>query len=176
MRKIGLYYWVIAIIFYCLQCKKNQEKQKGVTFNLPIQPSIDSLLTKFTQHIPQKEDASVFVVIKNADANTLKVYLIAKKVQRSDFEIIGTPLFSQEKNGRMHHLYAGIERIIYPDTGFWRRHPEVFDDRRTQLQGLLEFPVIQKALYIFENHTLIGPLPLDDAIFTGNPADTLMFR
>lgn len=170
---IYLYSAVVVVLAIFQQCKS---QDKRTDFNLRMHPQIDSLLNIFSEDVNKEDSASIFVVLKNIDANTLKIYLVAKKPLRSDFELIGLPMTSNKKNDINFYFYTGMEKLLIPDATFWNNHPEVLDDRLKQAGGLYETPVIKKELYIFKD-AKIGKLQLfDDLIFVGNPVDSIKFH
>lgn len=158
---------VMAIFQQC----HSPEPQLG--FNPSMRPSIDSLLNTFSEDIKPEANTSVFVILKHIDANTLKIYLVAKKPLRSDFEVIGLPLTTTARNGINYYFFTGMEKLLLQDTLFWKAHPEIFDDRQKQAGGIYETPVTKKALYLFEDGHIEKLLPFDDMIFLGNAIDTL---
>jgi hypothetical protein len=173
--KTSIYWYlgVFAIVAIFQQCK-SQDKQKG--FNSPILPQVDSLLATFSEGINKKDSTAVFVVLKNVDANTLKIYLVAKKPVRSDFEFIGLPIASNKKNDINFYFFTGMEKIFLPDTTFWKNHPEIFDDRLKQARGLYETPIVKKELYLFEDGQIKKQPTFDDMIFVDSPVDTIRFH
>ncbi|MEZ4892615.1 MAG: hypothetical protein R3A50_11945 [Saprospiraceae bacterium] len=146
----------------------------GNTENLPINSEIKSVLAHFIETLDTRDSSSVFVFIRNVDALTSKVYIIAKQPQRSDFEFIGLPFKASKWKGRHVYFYAGIEKLLVQDTSFWLQHPEIMDDRESQNQGVFEFPVVKKESYQFhDGHLQLLP-DFDDWIFIVNPTrDTI---
>lgn len=163
----------VAIITVFQQCN-SQGNFNG--FNPLMQPKTDSLLNAFSENINKEDSTSIFVILKNIDANTLKIYLVAKRPLRSDFELIGIPMTSNRKNNINFYFFTGMERLLLPDTTFWNKHPEIYDDRSRQAGGLYETPIVKKALYIFEDGKIDALQPFDDMIFVSYPIDSLRFQ
>jgi hypothetical protein len=166
---------LIAIVETSKQCKYIDVQ--GARYpNIVLMPAIDSLFNKFTEGVNLKDSVSIFVILKNIDANSLKIYFVAKKPLRSDFEFIGIPVTTFQKNGRDFYVYTGLEKITRQDTTFWSRHIEIYDDRIKQSAGLYETSIVKKELYIIEDGKSQRVQPFEDVIFVGNPVDTIKFR
>jgi hypothetical protein len=173
--KLFIFLALIAIVGTSKQCK-NKDVQGARYANIVLMPTIDSLINKFSEGITFKDSISIFVILKNIDANSLKIYLVAKKPLRSDFESIGIPVTTFQKNSVSLYFYTGLEKIAKQDTTFWRHHIEIYDDRLKQKAGLYETSIVKKEVYVFENEKLQQVQPFDDMIFVGNPVDTIKFR
>lgn len=172
---ICLHIATVVILVAFQQCN-SQQTPSNTDFNLLLKPQTDSLLITFSEDINKEDSTSIFVLLKNIDANTLKIYLVAKKALRSDFEFIGLPITANKKNDINFYFYSGMEKLLTPDTTFWNNHTEIYDDRLRQAGGLYETPIVKKALYIFEDGRIEGLQPFDDMIFVGNPIDSIKFR
>ena len=164
--------FVIVAILSFQNCSGNETS--GSTEELPINSEFENVLTHFIEGLDTKDSSSVFVFIRNVDALTSKVYIIAKQPQRSDFEFIGFPFKASKWKGRHVYFYSGIEKLLVQDTSFWLQHPEIMDDRESQNQGVFEFPVVKKETYQFhDGHLQLLP-DFDDWIFIVNPTrDTI---
>jgi len=173
--KIVMLLFLFAIIATSEQCK-NITFPSAEYYDVVLMPALDTLLSKFSESVSLRDSVSIFVILKNIDANTLKIYIVAKKPLRSDFEFIGIPLTTFQKNGRNCYLFTGLEKIIKQDTTFWNNHNEIIDDRWKQSVGLYETPIEKKELYIYEDNIFRKMQPFDDMIFVGNPVDTIKFR
>jgi hypothetical protein len=173
--KISIYLYVATVVVLLIfqQCN-SQGNHKEI--NPLMRPQIDSLLTAFSEGINKEDSIGVFVILKNVDANTLKIYLVAKKVLKSDFKVIGTPVTSDNRNDTHFYFYSGMEKLLMPDISFWNNHPEIFNDSLKQVGGLYETPIVKKALYIFEGNKIIKSQIFDDLIFVDNPVDSIKFH
>lgn len=165
---------ITAIVIFC-QCK-NEPVQSFEHYKISINADLDSLITKFSKNISQNDSASIFIILKNLDARSLKIYLVAKKPLRSDFNFIGIPLMTFQKNGKNVYLYTGLEKTIKQDTNFFDVHIEIHDDRLKQMTSLYETPIIKKELHILEDNKLKKLDIFDEMIFVGNPRDSIKFR
>lgn len=172
-KSIYLYLVAVTVFSFFQQCNSPINCKD---IDPLMRPQIDSLLTKFSEGINNERSTSIFVMLKNVDANTLKIYLVAKQPLRSDFEVIGLPAASNKKNGTNFYFYTGMEKLLIPDTTFWNKHPEIFDDRLMQAGGLYETPIIKKDLYVFENNKIEKSKLFDDMIFVGSPIDSIKFH
>lgn len=140
-----------------------------------LSEEFQNILTRFISSISRNDSACIFVTIKNIDANTAKYYLVAKKPLRSDFEVIGIPFTSTKVSETIIYFFNGIEKVLYQDTLFWKEHLEVFDDRKKQLLGIYETPIIKKEVYLYDDDVWRKEEKFDDMIFIGNSKDTLHF-
>ncbi|MEZ4927928.1 MAG: hypothetical protein R3A50_16715 [Saprospiraceae bacterium] len=163
-----------AILIFLVHCT-NKNSYIIKERELMIQPEVDSLLATFSKDFNLEDSVSIFVVLKNIDAITAKIYLIAKKAIRSDFDLIGTPVTSYKRNGINFYFYTGMEKILHQDTAFWSVHPEIYDDRSKQREGLFESLNLKKELYLIENEKIQKVDSIDDLIFVSLPKDTISF-
>lgn len=171
--KLVIFALSISAIIY-QNCKSDSPlKEEPV---IALNAEFLGILNRFIGTINHVDSASVFVIIKNIDANTAKYYIVGKVPLRTDFEIIGTPLASTKIKGVNVYFFSGFEKIMNLDTVFWERHSEVFDDRKKQVSGIYETPIIKKELYVHDNDIWHKEEKFDDMIFIGNPTDTLSFK
>jgi hypothetical protein len=172
--KFKLVFFVLSFSAITLQtCKPDSAIKVGPTISLNA--SFLSILNNFIGRLDPLDSASVFVIVKNIDANSAKCYIVAKKPLRTDFEIIGTPLTVVKIKDADVYFFSGLEKIMGHDTIFWKKHPEVYDDRKKQVSGIYETPIINKEAYFYDNEIWQKDEKFDDMIFIGNPSDTLFF-
>lgn len=164
-KLIGL---ALAAAFFIFQNCKNAIANERANFTL--NPAFEDLLTHFTSSLDTADSAAVFVVIKNIDANTANVYMVAKKPQRTDFQVIGIPSTAIKYHQRDIYFFTGIEKIAFQDTLFWKEHPEIIDDRK---KSLYEPPVLKKELYTLDDSIWHQEGHFGEIIFIGNPIDTV---
>jgi len=168
-------FYTIAIVVIFQGCK--DETSINITYdNLKFSPVFDSLLMDFSKDISLEDSVSIFVVIKTIDANTAKIYLVAKKPLRGDFESIGIPQVALEKNNLNLYFYSGLERVLIQDSSFFDTHHEIYDDRIKQKTGLFETPIVKKLLYIIDGAKIEKVQFFDDMIFIGSPLESVKFR
>jgi len=104
---------ILVLISSILFFEKCEQHDFAHLSNGPIlRPDVENVLLEFLNSINPNDSASVFIILKNIDANTVKVYFVAKKPLRSDFEIIGMPISSTKINGLNIYIFSGIEKII----------------------------------------------------------------
>ncbi len=172
--KIKILVFVILTCVIILQhCKRDVSIKDKPT--IVLNADFLSILNHFISSISPVDSTSVFIIVKNIDANSAQYYLVAKKPLRTDFTIIGIPFTSTKIDEVNVYFFNGTEKIVSQDDIFWKKHSEIFDDREKQISSIYETPIIKKEAYLYDNDIWHKKERFDDMIFTGNPIDTLRF-
>lgn len=168
--KINICIFLILIVsnIFFYQCEK-KTSYPSIDNAIPLTSDLDSLLNNFCEDINAKDSVALFVILKNIDNRSLKVYLIAKKPIRSDFVFIGIPFNSSIKNGISIYWFNGMEKIVVPDTSFWEKHKEIYDDRLIRQMGLYETPIIKKLCCLITDHQIQYIQDFDEILLINPP-------